>query len=195
MQLMGRLAGRPQWAKGGRRPGEVEEPSPPVGRASRCEPPLPTTGMGAPQRRGELCPLEAMLLGVGELESWFMDCSPPLGAWELPPPRGEELGAELGSLEEMGAAFIEPSLTASSLGSWAYECEQADAALAAAEAQMGRGCPDESPGDVTATAEAQLDEDEEDREWLTALGAATATLQPHLGGTGDQPPGRPAGSS
>ena len=116
--------------------------------------------------------LEAMLLGTGEPESWVMDWASPPAAWELPPPHGEELGAELGSLEEMGAAFTEPSLTVSSLGSWADECERADAALAAAKAQMGRGCPDESPGDATATAKAQLDE--EDWEWLTALGAAMA---------------------
>ena len=57
-----------------------------------------------------------MLLGTGEPESWFMDWAPPAVAWELPP-RGEELGAELGSLEEMGAAFTKPSLAASSLGS------------------------------------------------------------------------------
>ena len=46
---------------------------------------------------------------------------------------------------------------------------------------MGRGCPDESLGDDTATAEDQLDE--EDWDWLTALGAATARLLPHLAGT------------
>ena len=117
-----------------------------------------------------------------------MDWAPPPAAWELPPPHGEELGAELGSLEEMGAAFTEPSLTVSSLGSWADECERADAALAAAKAQMGRGCPDESPGDATATAKAQLDE--EDWEWLTALGAAMALPQPRPAGTGGQPLGR-----
>ena len=61
----------------------------------------------------------------------------PAAAWELPPLQGEEPGAELGSLEEMGAACTEPSLAASSLGSWANDCERADAALAAAEAQMG----------------------------------------------------------
>ena len=103
MQLVGRLASRPPWAKEGRGPGEVEESSPPVGRASRCKPPPSTTSLGAPRRGGELCPLEAMLLGTGEPESWFMDCSPPPAAWELPPPQGEELGAELGSLEEVGA--------------------------------------------------------------------------------------------
>ena len=117
MQLVGRLAGRPPWAKGGRRPGEIEESSPPLGRASRCELPPLTTGPGTPRRRGELCPLETMLLGVGEPESWLMDCSPPVAAWELPPPQGEELGAELGSLEEVGTAFTKPSMAASSLGS------------------------------------------------------------------------------
>ena len=117
-----------------------------------------------------------------------MDCSPPAAAWELPPPQGEELGAELGSLEEMGAAFTEPSLAASSLGSWADECERADPALAAAEAQMGRRCPDESLGDDTATAGDLLEE--EDWEWLTALGAAIAPPPPRPAGTRGQPPGR-----
>ena len=112
--------------------------------------------------------MEAILMGTGEPESWVMDWAPPPAAWELPPPHGEELGAELGSLEEIEAAFTEPSLTMSSLGSWADECKRADAALATAKAQMGRGCTDESTGD--AAAEAQLDE--EDWEWLAALGAA-----------------------
>ena len=117
-----------------------------------------------------------------------MDCSPPVAAWEFPPLQGDELGAELGSLEEMGAAFTEPSLAASSLGSWADECERADAALAAAEAQMGRGCPDESLGDDTATAGDLLEE--EDWEWLTALGVATAPPSPRPAGTVGQPPGQ-----
>ena len=65
--------------------------------------------------------------------------------------------------------------------------EQADTALAAAEAQMGRGCPDESPGDDTATAEDHLEE-EEDWEWLTTLGAAMAPPLPRLAGTMSQPP-------
>ena len=60
----------------------------------------------------------------------------------------------------------------------------------AAEAQMGRGCPGESPGDATTAAEAQLDEDEEDWEWLTALGATAA---PPSGDRG--PSAGPAGSS
>ena len=185
MQLVGRLASRPPWAKEGRRPGGIEESLPPVGRVSRCEP--STTGLGAPRRGGELCPLEAMLLGMGEAESWFMEWAPPALAWELLPP-GEELGAELGSLEEMGAAFTEPSLAASSLGSWADECERADAALGAAEAQMGRGCPDESLGDDTATARDPLEE--EDWEWLTALGVATVPPPPHPVGTVGWPLGR-----
>ena len=108
-----------------------------------------------------------------------MDWAPLAAVWELPPLYGEELGAELGSLEEIGAAFIEPSLTTSSLGSWADEWERVDATLAVAETQMGRGCTDDSPGEATATAEAQLEE--EDWEWLAALGAATAL---------DQPPGK-----
>ena len=44
-------------------------------------------------------------------------------------------------LEEVEAAFTEQSPAASSLGSWADECERADIALAAAKAQMGQGCP------------------------------------------------------
>ena len=128
-----------------------------------------------------------MLLGVGEPESWFMDCSPPAAAWELPPPQGEELGAELGSLEEMGAAFTEPSLVASSLGSGADECERADAALAAAEAQMGRRGREESLKDDTTTAGDLMEE--EDWEWLTGLGAAIAPPLPRLGGTMGRKPG------
>ena len=148
MQLVGRLASRPPWAKKGRGPVEGEESSPPVGRPSRCRPLPSTTSLGVPRRGGELCPIEAMLLGAGEPESWFMDCSPPAAAWEFPLLPGDELG----SLEEMGTAFTEPSLAASSLGSWADECEWADATLAAAEAQMGRECPDEDLGDNTAAA-------------------------------------------
>ena len=81
----------------------------------------------------------------------------------------------------MGAAFTDPSLATSSLGSWANECERADATLAAAEAQMGQGRPDESLGDDTATAGDLLEE--EDWEWLTALGAATAPPPPRPAGT------------
>ena len=114
-----------------------------------------------------------------------MDWAPPPTAWELLPPHGKELGAELGSLEEIEAAFTEPSLAVSSLGSWADECERAAAALAAATAQMGRGCTDENMGG--GTAKAQLDE--EDWEWLAALGAATVPLQPRPAGAVDQPPG------
>ena len=96
MQLVGRLAGRAPWAKGGRQPGEVEESSPPAGKAPKCGPPPLTTEPGAPRKRGELCPLEAMLLGVGKPEPWLMDCSPPAAAWELPPLQGEELGESWG---------------------------------------------------------------------------------------------------
>ena len=88
----------------------------------------------------------------------------------------------------MGAAFTEPSLAVSSLGSWPDEYEQADAALAAAEAQMGRGCPDESPGDDTATARDPLEE--EDWEWLTALGEATVPPSLRPAGTMGWPLGR-----
>ena len=91
-----------------------------------------------------------MLRGVGEPESWLMDCSLLLAAWELPPPLEEEARGELGSLEEAVAEGTEPSPAASSLGSWADECERADSALAAAEAQLGRGCMEEIPESDTA---------------------------------------------
>ena len=95
---------------------------------------------------------------------------------------------ELGSLEEVDTAFAEPSPTASSLGSWADECEQADAALAAAEAQMGRGCPEESrEGGLTITGDL-LEED--DGEWLVALKAAIVPPPPRLEGAGGPLPGR-----
>ena len=113
-------------------------------KSTGSRPPPPVSDPQTPRKKGELCPLEAMLRGIGEPESWLMDCSPPAAAWELPPPQGEELEGELGSLEEVGAAFTEPSPAASSLGFWADECGRADAALAAAKAQMGRGCPEES---------------------------------------------------
>ena len=88
----------------------------------------------------------------------------------------------------MGAAFTEPSPAASSLRSRANECERADATLAAAEAQMGRGCPEESLEGDTALAGDLLGE--EDCEWLAALGAAIAPPPPRLEGAGGQPPGR-----
>ena len=122
MQLVGRLTGRVPWASGRRQPGEVEESPPPVGESARGTPPLLTPDPRTPRRRGELCPLEAMLRGLGEPESWLMDCSPPPAAWELPPLPGEEMEGELGSLEEVGAAFAKPSTAASSPGSWADEC-------------------------------------------------------------------------
>ena len=92
----------------------------------------------------------------------------------------------MGSLEVIEAAFVELSLAASSLGSWADECEQADATQATAEAQMGRGCTDEDTEGAIATAEGQLDE--EDWERLAALEAATAPLRPRPAEAIDQPP-------
>ena len=79
-----------------------------------------------------------------------MDCSPPPAAWELPPPLEEDTRGELGSLEEAVTDCAEPSPAASSLGSWADECERADAALAAAEAQMGQGCGEDNPEGAAA---------------------------------------------
>ena len=89
---------------------------------------------------------------------------------------GRGAGGELGSLEEVGAAFTEPSPAASSLGSSADEFEWADTALAAAEAQMGRRCLGESlEGDTALTGDLL---EEENWEWLTALGAAIAPPLP-----------------
>ena len=91
---------------------------------------------------------------------------------------------ELGSLEEAEAAFTEPSPAPSSLGSWADECERANAAPAAAEAQMGQGCPEESLEGDTALAGDLLGK--EDCEWLAALGAAIAP-PPRLEGARGRP--------
>ena len=52
--------------------------------------PPPVSDPETPQKKGQLCPLKAMLMGIGEPESWLMDCSPPLAAWELPPPLEED---------------------------------------------------------------------------------------------------------
>ena len=91
-------------------------------------------------------------------------------------------------MEEVEAAFTEPSPAASSLGSWADECERADATLAAAEAQMGRGCPKESLEGDTALAGDLLEE--ENWEWLAALGAAIVPPPLRPEGARGQPPGR-----
>ena len=95
---------------------------------------------------------------------------------------------ELGSLEEVEAAFTEPSPATSSLGSWADKCERAATALATAKAQMGWGCPEESLEGDTALAGDLLGE--EDCEWLAALGAAIAAPPLRLEGAGGRPPGR-----
>ena len=116
-----------------------------------------------------------------------MDCSPPPVAWELLPPLEEDARGELGSLKEAVIDCAEPSPAASSLGSWADKCEQAHAALAATEAQMGRGCAEESTEGAAA-----LDGDllmEEDGEWMIALKAALAPQPPRSGEAGGQPKG------
>ena len=73
------------------------------------------------------------------------------------------------------------------MGSWADECEWADAALADAKAQMGRGCAEESPEGAAALKGELLME--EDVEWMVALKAALATQHPQPGETGGQPKG------
>ena len=69
VQLAGHLVNRPPWAKKGMQPGEVEELSPPAGSLLQCESPPLAANLGALRRGGELCPLEAMLMGTGEPES------------------------------------------------------------------------------------------------------------------------------
>ena len=114
-----------------------------------------------------------------------MDWAPPPVVWELPPPTGADLGAELGSLEVIEAALADPDPSESSLGSWADECERADAALAATEAQMGR--KGERQEDDTSLA-AQMEK--EDRELLVTLEAAMAPLRPRQAGPEGRPPAR-----
>ena len=125
---------------------------------------------------------------MGEPESWLMDCSPPPVAWELPLLLEEEARGELGSLEEVVTERTEPSPAASSLGSWADECERADATLAIAEAQMGWGCTEESPeGDAAFDGDLLM---EEDGEWMVALKAALAHQPPRPAETGGPPKGK-----
>ena len=119
MQLVGRQAGQMQRAGEGRRPGGAGGPPPPMGKSTESKSPLPVSGPETPRKKGELCPLEAMLRGIGEPESWLMDCSSPAAAWELPPPLEEDAGGELGLLEGAVTECAEPSPGASSLGSWA----------------------------------------------------------------------------
>ena len=91
-------------------------------------------------------------------------------------------------LEEVGAEFTELSPAASSLGSWAEECERANATLAATKAQMGQGCAEEGlEGDAALAGDLLM---EEDCEWVAALGAALAPPPPWLAGTGGQQPSR-----
>ena len=56
-------------------------------KSTRGRSPPPVSDPETPRKKGEL---EAMLMGIGEPESWLMDCSPPLAAWELPPPLEED---------------------------------------------------------------------------------------------------------
>ena len=76
---------------------------------------------------------------------------------------------------EAALADLDPS--ESSLGSWADECERADAALAATEAQLGR--TGDRPEMDAALAAAESWMEKEDRELLAALEAAMATLHHH----------------
>ena len=91
-------------------------------------------------------------------------------------------------LEEAVAECTEPSPAASSLGSWANECERANAALAAAEAQLGRGCTEEILESDTALDGELLMEGE--GEWMVALKEALAPRPPRLVETGGPPKGR-----
>ena len=82
---------------------------------------------------------------------------------------------------EAALADLDPS--ESSLGSWADECERADAALAATEAQLGR--TGDRPEMDAALAAAESWMEKEDRELLAALEAAMAML-PGKGKVGRQ---------
>ena len=86
VQLVGRQTGWAPWADGGRQPGGRGDSPPPMGKSTRSRPPPLVPVPGTPRKEGELCPLEAMLRGVGAPESWLIDCSPPPVTWELPPP-------------------------------------------------------------------------------------------------------------
>ena len=121
VQLVGRQTGRARGAGKGGWPGGAGGPPPPMRKSTRGRSPPPASAPETPRKKGELCPLEAMLRGIGEPESWLMDCSPPPLAWELPPLLEEDAGGELGSLEEAVTDCAEPSPAASSLGSWADE--------------------------------------------------------------------------
>ena len=92
VQLVGRQTGRPQRADEGKQPKGAGGPLPPMEKSAGSGPPPPVSGPEKPRKKGELCPLEAMLRGIGEPESWLMDCSPP--------PLEEDTGGELGWLEE-----------------------------------------------------------------------------------------------
>ena len=84
--------------------------------------------------------------------------------------------------------MADPDLSESSLGSWADECERANAALAAAEDQMGRTGEGHETDASLAAAEARMEK--EDREWLAALEAAMALLHPRQQGPENQPPNK-----
>ena len=71
---------------------------------------------------------------------------------------------------------------------WADECERANAALAAAEDQMGRTGEGHETDASLAAAEARMEK--EDREWLAALEAAMALLHPRQQGPENQPPNK-----
>ena len=95
---------------------------------------------------------------------------------------------ELGSLEEVVTECTEFSPATSSLGSWANDCEWANATLTAAEAQMGQGCTEESlEGDAAFDGDLLM---EEDGEWMVALKAVLAPRPPRPAETGGPPKGR-----
>ena len=71
---------------------------------------------------------------------------------------------------------------------WADECERANAALAAAEDQMGRTGEGHETDASLAAAEARMEK--EDREWLAALEAAMALLHPRQQSPENQPPNK-----
>ena len=72
VQLVGRLVTQPLWAK--------KDLQPPAGSPPPCESSPPAADPQVLRRGGELCPLEAMLMGSGEPELWAMDWAPPPAA-------------------------------------------------------------------------------------------------------------------
>ena len=73
VQLVSRLVTQPPWAKKEVPPGEGEDLQLPARSPTQCASTPPAADPQVLRRGGELCPLEAMLMGSGEPELWAMD--------------------------------------------------------------------------------------------------------------------------